>query len=201
MFDLRKAFSNIPGQFMAMPRNVRIGLPLTFLALAMCACCGRFSTGFHDLTPAPTHAVVVQTQPAATAQPTKTPKPTATPNLIGPYSTVVVTDSSALSTVLGKVSDTCGAGDVKGCRAAVVALKAEVNAYQADLDAHPAPACLKLVDTHLRAGLNLLETSAQEIIDGIDQVDPDLVSQGTTDMSAGGKEIQKAVDAKKAAKC
>ncbi len=184
--------------------------------LGVCLACSICTVGILALpnTPMPTvptqaplqgNAPKSTTAPKATNTPaptaTNTPKPTATPDLYHPYVTTVATDAGKLLKALTDMSVPCQAGDVAGCRDAAKKVNDTVSAFQADLDKHPAPPCLKDSDTHLRAALALFKSGTQHAMDGIDDNDVGLIQQGTADITAGSDELTKATDATKAAKC
>jgi len=139
------------------------------------------------LTEAPTSTPL----PTATAKPTATPTATpATPpptlsqrELAASYAKAIQADTAAASSGFNDVQTACSAGDFAGCRSALVSLQTNLAIFQQDLDAHPAPPCLKAADQELRQALSLYQQGAQLGVQGIDQVDAAKISQGGDLMS------------------
>lgn len=139
--------------------------------------------------------------PKPTATPKATPVPTATVDRVAAYKAVVIANATKVSDSANGVHDACSAGDLIACRAALVTFDDAIHAFQADLDRTPAPACYKPADTSLRAGLKLYDKGATEAIDGIDQTDASLITQGTADINAGTPYIDAATAKLQAAHC
>ena len=177
---------------------------MTAAVVSICAVCTRCSAAITALQGGGKTTLASATNTANTSsapKATNTVKPTNTPDLFAEYRAVVITDSAKLSTALTDMSEPCQAADVDGRRDGAKEVNDTVHAFQSDLDKQPAPACLKTTDSHLRAALAPFESGSQNAMDGIDNSDTDLVSQGTSDITAAGKELTKATDAMKAAKC
>jgi hypothetical protein len=179
-------------------RKIVVAAIASIVALCVvCSCCG---VGLAALNGG--GKTTITGQSTSTTKPaTATPKPTNTPDLLAEYRAMASADLAKLSKALTDMSTPCQNADVAGCRSGAKEVNDTVHAFQADLDAHPAPACLKTTDTHLRAALALFEHGSQNAMDGIDNLDTDLISQGTSDITAGGKEIDKATAALKSATC
>jgi hypothetical protein len=174
--------------------------------LVLCMCAGMVSA-IAALGSSPSTAQGVQT-PGATIQvqtPTTTPQPTATlnPNAgAGDYVAVVTVDATLVVGDLTDVGTVCGNGDdLSGCRAALVTARDDGKSFLADLDAHPAPPCLKAADKPLRAALRDIVSAAQEIIDGIDTISTSKIQDGTALIKKATSEIDTATSELKKASC
>jgi spore coat protein U-like protein len=131
-----------------------------------------------------------------------TVKPTATIDSAAAYRAFGTADSLKLADAANTISTDCTEdGSLNACRDAVGAFKDTVKGFQADLDAHPAPACMKTADGHLRAALTLYATAANLMLDGLDTLDADSISKATKDITDGTAEMKQATDLIKTAKC
>lgn len=118
------------------------------------------------------------------------------------YRHIVAADANRLGADFDGITNVCpGAGDIAACRAALVTFDDDVHRFQADLATHPAPACLKTADTHIRAGLAHYDKGAQADIAGIDATDAASIDRGNAEMSAGTADMTQATVATSAAKC
>lgn len=168
------------------------GIIAVCLLCAVCSSIGQAMTGGSKAV----------ANSGTSAQATHTPpKPTATLTPAAAYGAIVSLYSTRLGTSLSTMGEDCQNGDVDLCRDDAASMQDDVHAFQSALDATPAPACLKLADGHLRAGLALFDRAAQRAMDGIDNNNTSLISKATTDMTNGSKELTKATDAMKAAAC
>lgn len=180
--------------------------------LVMCMCVGLLtailaqggsSTASGDPTATTQQGQAQSFAPTPTA--TTPPKPTATTNPnagAGAYATLVQQDSTTLGNDLSSVSDACGSTqDLDTCRAAWVTIRDDSASFLDDLDAHPTPPCMKTADTSLRAGLNDVHAASLEVIDGIDQYDPDKIKNGATILTKANGEVNDATSALKNASC
>jgi len=102
---------------------------------------------------------------------------------------------------LHRCPDECGAGDVAGCRSALISLQTNRGILQQDLDAHPAPDCLKAAGQEVRQALWLYQQGAQLGVQGIDQSDAAEVTQGGDLMSQATAHMAHASALVKQASC
>jgi hypothetical protein len=131
----------------------------------------------NQTTPIPDTPTQVATVP--TAPPT--PKPAQAPSQRDQalaYTRAVTADTTAAVSGFNDLGTSCGAGDVNGCRAALISLQTNLGTFQHDLDAHPSPPCLKDADREVRQGLSLYQQGAPMGVDGIDQGDNGKITQG-----------------------
>lgn len=198
-------------------KKARMGIVAAFF-VPICACCSiaavAASGGNHTTTPTvqatntPAHVTVFDPTstptPKPTATATATPKPTATPDPNAgylDYINIVTVDSQMVGTDLTTVGSDCGSGDVTLCRSGTQTLSDDIHKYQADLDAHPVPPCLKTVDNNLRTALQLYDHGAQSVITGIDTNDSSLISSAATDFNQGTSYINLATTGVSNAHC
>lgn len=188
----------------------RAGLVGSFAAF-FCACCSlgvvAANGGNHTTTPQIAQATSTATSAPAstpTPKPTATPKPTNTPDPnagFGDYVAIVTTDSHMVGGDLTTVGNDCGSGDISLCRSDAQTLSDDIHKFQADLDAHAAPPCLKTVDDNLRNALRLYDHGAQSVMTGIDTNDASLISSATADFNQATSYINLATTGIKNAHC
>ena len=108
------------------------------------------------------------------------------------YSAVVQADSSAVGSAANNMGTQCGTGVVASCRAGMVSMQVQTQAFQADLAPLAVPACLKTADAEIRLGLASYLLGTQLGIQGVDALDSGLITQGGTKISEGTDHITRA---------
>lgn len=122
---------------------------------------------------------VSQQVKSATPQPSAKPKPGQTaPSVSAVYANALQIDAQHLLAADGARVTGCAGKDTAGCRAALQQVTSSATALQRDLDANPAPACLKSADSTLRSAISLYLQGAQLGTKGIDQGSSSLLTQG-----------------------
>ncbi|HXM56588.1 MAG TPA: hypothetical protein VOB72_14425 [Candidatus Dormibacteraeota bacterium] len=118
----------------------------------------------------------------ASKAPTPAPKPLPSgPSLSAVYASSLQIDAQHLIAANGARTTSCATTrDLPGCRTALQQVASAAGALQKDLDAHPAPACLKAADTTLRSAVDLFQQGAQMGTQGIDQGSTAKLAQGRT---------------------
>ena len=155
----------------------------------------------------PTQAPTTQAPTSVpTPQPTATPKPAPTatpnPNASAPtYVAAIMPQVGSLTAAFDQAGTDCSAGDVTACRSGMQSVHDEVASFQAVLDQHPAPPCLKQADTLLRQALTDYHDAAELAVRGIDTgSSADLQSAGVL-LDQGVTHISDATAALKQASC
>ncbi len=159
-------------------------------------------------TQAPTTQAPATQAPTSvpTPQPTATPKPAPTatpnPNASAPtYVAAIMPQVGSLTAAFDQAGTDCSAGDVTACRSGMQSVHDEVASFQAVLDQHPAPPCLKQADTLLRQALTDYHDAAELAVRGIDTgSSADLQSAGVL-LDQGVTHISDATAALKQASC
>jgi len=126
-----------------------------------------------------------------TKKATPTPRPAATsPTLSAAYATALQVDAQHLVAANGARTTSCATTkDLPGCRTALQQVASAAAALQKDLDAHPAPSCMKSADTTMRAAVGLFQQGAQLGTQGIDQGSTSKLSQGKTLLDQGTSQL------------
>jgi hypothetical protein len=133
---------------------------------------GRAQGGPQGTAPTPLQSAPVEPEP--------TVAPTSGPVTIGDYRAAVLAEAARFQAAGQAVSDRCAPATLRtaDCMAALRTLGDSIQQFQADLDAHPAPACLQPADREMRAALNLYQQGVDHEVDGIQRGDPLTVLQG-----------------------
>jgi hypothetical protein len=115
----------------------------------------------------------------ATPRPGATPKPAQTGSSVSAvYANALQIDAQHLLAADGARVTSCAGQDMAGCRAALQQVTTSAGALQKDLDANPAPACLKSADSTLRSAITLYLQGAQLGTKGIDERSASELTQG-----------------------
>jgi len=121
------------------------------------------------------------------------------PSLSAVYAGALQTDAQHLVAANGARMSSCATKSLSGCRTALQQVSTSATALQKDLDAHPAPACMKTADATLRAAIGLYQQGAQLGIKGLDEGSSSeltqgktLLDQGTTRLMAGSAQLGQA---------
>jgi len=132
----------------------------------------------------------------APKQATPTPRPAATsPTLSAAYATALQVDAQHLVAANGARTTSCATTkDLAGCRTALQQVAGAAAALQKDLDAHPAPSCMKTADTTLRAAVGLFQQGAQLGTQAIDQGSSSKLTQSKTVLDQGVTRLLTASD-------
>ncbi|HEY1419262.1 MAG TPA: hypothetical protein VGG90_00970 [Candidatus Dormibacteraeota bacterium] len=185
-------------------RNIAIGAGvLLLLAIGI----GIGSAGTNNAQPTanvkPSAGASARTSAIATAQATS-----AAPSqhaLAVAYTTVVVRDSNVLASDFGTFSsgiNACiSAGDYTNCQANALIARADVQSFQADVNANRAPSCLSSADTKLRTALSSYDTGLGLAIAGMTDVSASEITQGATDLQTGNTELDQATALVNSASC
>jgi hypothetical protein len=114
--------------------------------------------------------------------PTPTPKALPSgPSLSAAYATSLQVDAQHLIAANGARTTSCATTrDLPGCRTALQQIASAATALRTDLDAHPAPSCMKSADTTLRSAVDLFQQGAQMGTQAIDQGSTSKLAQGRT---------------------
>lgn len=140
-----------------------------------------------------------------TLQPTATPQPiptaTPNPNATAPaYIAAIMPQVASLTTAFDQAATDCSAGDITACRSDMQTVHDEVTSFQTVLDQHPAPPCLKQVDTLLRQALTDYHDAAELAVRGIDnessadlQAAGGLLDQGVTHLNDATAALKQAI--------
>ncbi len=125
-----------------------------------------------------------------------TPKPSQGPSLSSVYANSLQVDAQHLVAANGAGQTSCSGTDLAGCRAALQQVGAWATALQRDLEAHPAPDCMKSADATLRSAIDLSLQGAQLGTKGIDEGSTteltqgnSLLGQGTTRLMAASPQL------------
>lgn len=133
-------------------------------------------------------------QPVRNA-PQKTPQPTPrplSPSLSATYATALQIDAQHLVAANGARISSCSGKDLGGCRTALQQVGSTANALQKDLDAHPAPACMKTADATLRSAIALYLQGVQVGTAGIDGGSATQLAQGKSLLDQGTARLMSA---------
>jgi hypothetical protein len=87
------------------------------------------------------------------------------------------------------VSTACGAQDVAGCRTAATSLLVDLTAFKAQLAKLTIPTALIAVNTQLKAAIDTYIDGTQKEIQGIDSLNPDLITEGANLIQRANKEL------------
>lgn len=182
-----------------------IGGVVALMVVLTCGCCGTVTLAA-ALNSHPTVAAPTATD---TAQPYIPPQPTeaqatATPDSSAAnYRRFVTLESTVVETDFNGVGTMCAPShnSVADCRANVQTTHDDVADFLSGLDTHPAPACLHTADTLLRGALADYRQGTQQMLDGLDQNNTSVISQGSATVERGNSEIGQAADAIGAASC
>jgi hypothetical protein len=146
--------------------------------------------------PAAPAAPAVPATPAPAVPATAAPEPAAGTGTVDAYLRMVRADIGAFQASSQAVGDRCalatlpsGAGD---CRAALQVMDAAVARFQADLDAQPAPACLRAGDAELRTALGLYRQGIGQEQSGLDRDEAAALLQGAGTMARATDHLRSA---------
>jgi hypothetical protein len=114
---------------------------------------------------------------AATPRPSSAPRTSQGPSLSASYANSLQIDAQHLLAADGARVTSCGSRTA-GCRTALLQVTSSANALQKDLDANPAPACLKNADATLRSAISFYLQGAQLGVRGIDDGSSSELTQG-----------------------
>jgi hypothetical protein len=170
------------------PRNIAIGCGALLVAcIVISGVAAALGLGSNS---------AANTSATATAAATSTPAATRDPNAgWQDYVSVVTPDLDLLATDLGAIGTDCSKSDLTACDNAAKKLSNDAHTAQHDLDTHPAPLCLKAVDTQLRSIYSLLEKAGTEASNGIEQSDASLLQAATHDIQTATTQMQQATTA------
>ncbi len=145
---------------------------------------------------------------SAPASPTATPKPTPTattnPNASAPaYAAAVLEAANNVEATTTKFDTDCKDATeyTTICRNDLQAIHDAIASFQTTLDQHPAPPCLKVVDTIFREALRDYHDGLTLIIQGLDEKDAEAVSAGLQMLLDGSDEMSHAEVAAREVKC
>lgn len=100
-----------------------------------------------------------------------------------------------------RMGQLCSDEDVEGCRDGALKVKADADAVQAARAKHPAPECMSQADSSLGAGEDLISLGSQEIADGIDSDNTDLITKSGDDYQAATGDFDTATTLINSAHC
>jgi hypothetical protein len=192
-------------------RTISVGRA-ALAALAVCGCVtllvvacqqqgglgGVVTAGRATPTPGERLAKVAQPtsrppQPAPRATPARPDaSPTTQPSLV--YMNALQVDAQHLVAANNARVSSCGAKDLAACRAAMQQIASSAAALQIDLDAHPAPTCLKTADIAMRGAVTLYQQGAQVGTAGIDQGSAADIARGGGLLDQGASRLLSASD-------
>jgi hypothetical protein len=180
---------------MATPGSSRLvlaGASLTTFALLLASGCeqqggGPSSAGASASSPQSSLAERAVKSERPTSNPVQngprqaasTPKQSQGPSLSAVYANSLQVDAQHLVAADSARLSSCSGNDLARCRSALQQVSASANVLQGDLNAHPAPVCMKGADGMLRSAIDLFLQGAQLSIRGIDQGSSTDVTQGT----------------------
>ncbi|MGO8948929.1 MAG: hypothetical protein ACLQUY_15025 [Ktedonobacterales bacterium] len=95
----------------------------------------------------------------------------------------------------------CGAANFSACSGDSQKVHDDAAAFLQVLDQNPAPPCLKSADTYLRQGLTDYENGSELVVQGINNNDASLITQGSQDYDQGNTAINQASTAMSQAAC
>lgn len=187
-----------------------LGLALLLLAagaLAAGTACQQSGSPAASVSPTPgkpaTLAERSRQSPAATSRPVQngsprsasTPRPAPSgPSLSAVYANALQVDAQHLVAANGARQTSCASKDAAACRTALQQVTSAAAALQRDVDANPAPACLKPADTTLRSAIGLFQQGAQLGTQGIDQGSSAKLTQGKTLLDQATTQLYSASD-------
>jgi hypothetical protein len=150
-------------------------------------------------TPTPRPAAT----PRPTATPTRTPKPTPTPtDRSARYRHAAADGAARVGARIDAVDQGCTApANLAVCRAALVALHAEVATANTQLNEAGTPSCLGPADVALRRALTAIDGAGQGTIAGIDAGDPGPIVTGVQAVDGGRAALAAAVQQAQTAAC
>lgn len=154
-------------------------------------------------TPTPTHRATPTSKPTPRATPRRSPSPSPSPRVSdGAYVATVVADANGMQKQIDAVDSACtGRAGLASCRPALVALQTSARGFRSDLDARPAPPCLRAMDGELRIGLGLFDQGSGVAIAGIDGQDPNQVVSGMQLIQQANAHLGRAVSQAQSASC
>jgi len=164
-----------------------IPLAVAFAVLLGLACQQSGSATAAKSSPSPSsHAARGQTSERGVSQPVQsaTPRPAArrpagnSPSLSATYANALQVDAQHLQTADGARVTNCAGKSMSACRSALQDVGASAKALQRDLDAHPAPSCMKSADATLRTAISLYLQGVALGVLGIDQGSASQLAQG-----------------------
>jgi hypothetical protein len=163
-------------------------------------CCGGIGT-LVTLTTPTNNAHISPT--ATSAGPTKVPTATTDPQIAeeASYAAAVLPQVATLQNDFGQVGTDCSNQDIVSCRSDLQAVVRDAGLMQTVLNKNPAPACLKLADKQIRAGLVDFKNGAYLAIQGIDNLDAGEINAGSGSISNGSTAFTTATDDLSTAKC
>ena len=121
---------------------------------------------------------VSQSVGSATPRPAATPRAAQSPSLSAVYANAIQVDSQHLLAADGLRVTNCGGGSRPACISALQQVTTAANTLQRDLDANPAPACLKSADSTLRSAISFYLQGAQLNTKGLNDGSSSEVTQG-----------------------
>jgi hypothetical protein len=128
---------------------------------------------------------VSQSVQSGTPRPSATPRAPQGPSLSAVYANAIQIDAQHLLAADGLRVSSCGGSNRAGCLSALQQVTAAANALQRDLDANPAPACLKSADATLRSAISLYLQGAQMDAKGLNDGSSSEVTQGRSLLDEG----------------
>ena len=187
-------------------RNLIIGL--VFLGVvALCCAVGVIAIAASPGgSSSPTASATDTPAPTVTEAPTEAP-PTATSDtsaLASAYAATVTSDGALISSDLNTMGNDCSnvdASNLYTCRQDIQTIATDAQAFTDDLNATPAPPCLKAADTALRKALADIQQGSQDAVNGIDDNSTAEINTGTTLYHKGVNELDNATAQAQAASC
>jgi hypothetical protein len=114
----------------------------------------------------------------ATPRPSATPRAPQGPSLSAVYANAIQIDAQHLLAADGLRVTSCAGSNWTGCLSALQQVTTAATRLQQDLDANPAPACLKTADATMRSAISLYLQGAQLNAKGLNDGSSSEVTQG-----------------------